>query len=194
MSSRCEYAMTLSNGTAGVGNGGTAPRSSSIVASAMVALAASSNTSDGGDGANTICGHRRRQDHTVRHTGALGTPLGRHIARLTSTLLWTRSACVSIALVTAVDTDAGVRYAVTTAPHSLLPPHTPQLSGAVPVGQHTPDGGSGDKQHVPTTSTATPSPPHTPHASTRCDAERKRGASARVHRTRGSTPKLPLRW
>ena len=45
------------------------------------------------------------------------------------------------------------------------PPHTPQLSGS-PSSQHRPEGSRALKQHLPSTSTATPVPPHTPHAST----------------------------
>ena len=55
--------------------------------------------------------------------------------------------------------------AVTIASHAFVPPHTPQLS-VVPVSQHTPEGGSGEWQHLPVRSTATALPPQIPHAST----------------------------
>lgn len=50
------------------------------------------------------------------------------------------------------------------APHSLTPPHTPQLSSAAEA-QHVPPGERGTSQQTPFTSTATPVPLHTPQPS-----------------------------
>lgn len=49
-------------------------------------------------------------------------------------------------------------------PHSLTPPHTPQLSSAAEA-QHVPPGERGTSQQTPFTSTATPVPLHTPQPS-----------------------------
>jgi hypothetical protein len=66
----------------------------------------------------------------------------------------------------------------TTAPHSLRPPQTPQLSIPEAAVQQAPEAGKAELQQTPLMSTATPAPPHTPHASTLPTAQQRPDASA----------------